>query len=577
MNNCFSWKAHLEELVREGHCTKFIAKQAIQRIEDRDTAEEPPQKVKRIHTILADAKESGLTSKEKKRKIKHTTMISQVSTNIPLAEDDPVISFQKKDMIGLDMPHNDALVISIQIIKAMIDQIHADEGSAANILQLVVIQQMGLETKINKSARLLTGFNGATTVTVGTIDLNVYTPPVVSLLTFMVIDEVSPYNGIMGRPWIYKINAITSATHQKIRYPIPWGGVGQINNDQAMARKCSAKGLKKSKQAQFLPVSQADLKKQSKRQDQAEEICPEVFPEEGWKPEEDVELILLDLDQPNKKARIGSRLSPDEKVELTTFLQNNKDMFAWSPPDMPSIDPKIISHRLHVNPACTPVAQKRRNFTPERVAIIEAEIDKLLAVGFIEEVFYSEWLANVVLVAKQEKGKWRVCVDYTDLNKACPKDNFPLPRIDQLVDFTSSNQLLSFMDAYSGYNQILMHEDDKEKTSFIIERGTYCYKVPFGLKNTGATYQMLVNKIFKEQIGKTMEVYVDDMLVKAPKSADHLKNLAEAFSLLHQYRMKLNPSKCTFGVSSGRFLGYLVTQKGIEAHPRQIKAILEMK
>ncbi|KAI5322908.1 hypothetical protein L3X38_031980 [Prunus dulcis] len=200
---------------------------------------------------------------------------------------------------------------------------------------------------------------------------------------------------------------------------------------------------------------------------------------------------------------------------------------------MPGIDPQIICHRLHVNPVIKPVAQKRRNFAPERVAIIEAEIDKLLAAGFIQEISYAEWLANVVLVAKKDKGLWRVCVDYTDLNKACPKDNFPLPRIDQLVDSTSGNQLLSFMDAYSGYNQIMMHEDDKAKTSFIIERGTYCYKVmPFGLKNAGATYQRLVSKIFKEQIGKTMEVYVDDMLVKAPARADHIKNLAEAFSLL---------------------------------------------
>ncbi|KAI5351707.1 hypothetical protein L3X38_004598 [Prunus dulcis] len=253
-------------------------------------------------------------------------------------------------------------------------------------------------------------------------------------------------------------------------------------------------------------------------------------------------------------------------------------MFAWSPSDMPGIDPDIICHRLHVNPASKPVVQNRRNFASERVAIIEAEVDKLLAAEFIEEVSYSEWLANVVLVAKQEKGKWRVCVDYTDLNKACPKDNFPLPRIDQLVDSTSGNQLLRFMDAYSGYNQIMMYDDDKAKTSFIIERGTYCYKVmPFGLKNAGATYQRLVNKIFKEQIGRTMKVYVDDMLVKAPKRGDHLKNLTETFSLLRQYRMKLNPSKCMFGVSSGRFLGYLVTQRGIKAHPRQIKAILEMK
>ncbi|CAL9011797.1 unnamed protein product [Prunus brigantina] len=214
-NNCFAWKVHLEELVREGHCTKFIVKQAIQRIEDCDTAKEPPQKVIRINTILADSKEFGLTSKEKKRKIKQATVISQVSTDLPPTEDNPMI-----DLIGLDMPHNDALVISIQIAQAM----------------------------INKSAMSLTGFNGATTVTMGTIDLDVYSPPVISSQTFMVINEVSPYNGILGRPWIGKINAITSATHQKIRYPIPGGGVGQINNDHAMARKCSAEGLKKSRQ-----------------------------------------------------------------------------------------------------------------------------------------------------------------------------------------------------------------------------------------------------------------------------------------------------------------------------------------
>ncbi|KAI5327472.1 hypothetical protein L3X38_026868 [Prunus dulcis] len=155
------------------------------------------------------------------------------------------------------------------------------------------------------------------------------------------------------------------------------------------------------------------------------------------------------------------------------------------------------------------VAQKRPNFALEQVAIIEAEIDKLIVAGFIEEVSYLEWLANIVLVAKQENGKWRVCVNYTDLNKACPKHNFPLLGIDQLVDSTSDNQLLSFMDAYSSYNQILMHQDDKMKTSFIIERGTYYYKVVlFGLKNVRATYQRLVNKMLKEQIGKTMEVYV---------------------------------------------------------------------
>ena len=112
----------------------------------------------------------------------------------------------------------------------------------------------------------------------------------------------------------------------------------------------------------------------------------------------------------------------------------------------------------------------------------------------------------------------------------------------------------------------------------MIERGTYCYKVmPFSLKNAGATYQRLVNMMFKKQIGVTMEVYVDDIMVKGKQRSDHILNLAEIFDILRKYKMKLNPTKCTFGVSSGRFLGYLVTQRGIEAHPKQIRVILEMK
>ncbi|CAL2261342.1 unnamed protein product [Prunus armeniaca] len=257
-NNCNAWKRHLEELVREGHCTEFVAKKAIQQIEDRDVAaKEPPQKVIRINTILADSQESGLTTKERKRKIAQATYVSQVTTGVPAVGDTPIIGFQKKDLIGLDLPHNDALVIYIQIEQAVIERVHVDEGSAANILQLSVIQQMGFEPKISKLARSLTGFNGATSITVGTIDLDVHSPPVVCSQTFMVIDEVSPYNGILGRPWISKIEAITSALHQKIRYPIPGGGIGQINSDQAMARRCTAQGLKKSKQLQFTPVMQA--------------------------------------------------------------------------------------------------------------------------------------------------------------------------------------------------------------------------------------------------------------------------------------------------------------------------------
>ena len=131
---------------------------------------------------------------------------------------------------------------------------------------------------------------------------------------------------------------------------------------------------------------------------------------------------------------------------------------------------------------------------------------------FIQEVYYSNWLANVVMV-KKANGKWRMCVDFTDLNKTCLNYSYLLPRIDQLVDLTAGHKLLSFMDAFSGYNQIRMDEADQEKTFFVTSQGLFCYKVmPFDLKNTGATYQRLVNHMFHPQIGRNVEVYVDDML-----------------------------------------------------------------
>ena len=204
------------------------------------------------------------------------------------------------------------------------------------------------------------------------------------------------------------------------------------------------------------------------------------------------------------------------------------------------------------------------------------EVTKLLAAGFIREVHYPEWLANVVLV-KKANGKWRMCVDFTDLNKACPKDSFPLLRIDQLVDSTTGQKLLTFMDAFSGYNQIRMAEEDQEKTSFITSQGLYYYKVmPFGLKNARATYQRLVNRMFSKQIGRNMEVYVDNMLVKSREELTHLDDLKEMFTTLKQYQMKLNPAKCVFGVVSGKFLGFMVSQRGIEANSEKVQAIINM-
>ena len=191
-------------------------------------------------------------------------------------------------------------------------------------------------------------------------------------------------------------------------------------------------------------------------------------------------------------------------------------------------------------------------------------------------MYYLDWLANVVMV-KKVNGKWRMCVDFMDLNRACPKDNYPLPRIDTLVDLTTRHQLLSFMDTFSSYNQIKMEEADQEKTSFVTSQGLFCYKVmPFRLKNTGATYQRLMNKMFAHQIGRNVQFYVDDMLVKSLREDDHLSNLRETFKTFRIYNMKLNLSKCAFGVTAGKLLGFMVSQRGIEINLEKVQAIMEL-
>ena len=172
------------------------------------------------------------------------------------------------------------------------------------------------------------------------------------------------------------------------------------------------------------------------------------------------------------------------------------EVFAWKQEDMGGVDPSVITHRLNVNPSFKQVKQKRRSFAPDRQKEINEDVGKLLQAKAIIEVAYPEWLANIVLV-KKANNKWRLCIDFTDINRACLKDNFPLPQIDLIVDATAGHELLIFMDAFSGYNQISMDPSDQEKTSFVTDQGTYYYRVmPFGMKNVGATYQRLVNKMF---------------------------------------------------------------------------------
>ncbi|RVW49197.1 Transposon Ty3-I Gag-Pol polyprotein [Vitis vinifera] len=277
--------------------------------------------------------------------------------------------------------------------------------------------------------------------------------------------------------------------------------------------------------------------------------------------------------------RVSPAVGDTEIVDFGTADQPREaylDIFAWSYGDIPGFDPSIVQHRLPLLPYARPVKQKLRRLHPCWSLQVNEEIQKQLSVGFLSMVEYPEWLANVVPVPKND-GKVRVCVDFRDLNKASPKDDFPLPHIDMLVDSTTGHSMLSFIDGFSEYSQVLMALEDMEKTSFITEYGTYCYRVmPFRLKNAGATYQRAATTLFHDMMHQDVEVYVDDMIVKSRDKLDHLAALERFFGRIRQFRLRLNPKKCTFGVTFGKLLGYMVSERGIEVDPDKIIAILDM-
>ena len=170
-------------------------------------------------------------------------------------------------------------------------------------------------------------------------------------------------------------------------------------------------------------------------------------------------------------------------------------------------------------------------------------------------------------VAKKD-GRVRVCIDYRNLNVACPKDDFPLPHIDLLVDNTARFEMPSFMDGFSGYNQIKLAEEYQEKTSFITPWGTYCYVVmPFGLKNAGATYQRAMMAIFHDMMHDCLEVYLDDILVKSKTREGHFEAQGRVLSRARQYQLKMNSKKCVFGVTAEKLLGFIISKRGIEVDP----------
>jgi ribonuclease HI len=285
----------------------------------------------------------------------------------------------------------------------------------------------------------------------------------------------------------------------------------------------------------------------------------------------------LCVDIADKRVLLGSQLSSEQEKTLLRFLFNNKDVFAWMANDFCGVNIDVIEHSLDVDPSFRPRKQRLQKISEDKAKGAQNEVKRLLSASVIREVTYQEWLANTVMV-KKANGKWRMCIDFTYLNKACPKDEFPLPRIDSLVDPAPSSELMSLLDYYSSYHQIWMKKEDDPKTSFITPSGTYCYLwMPEGLKNAGGSFSRMTTKVLHSQIGRNVLTYVDDIIVKSMKQENRIADLQETFANFRQAGLKLNPEKCVFRVKKGKFLGCLVSTKGIEANPSKIEANLRME
>nr|XP_023910509.1 uncharacterized protein LOC112022164 [Quercus suber] len=324
--------------------------------------------------------------------------------------------FNEGDARGVKQPHNDPLVIALTIEGFNTKRILVDNGSSADIIYFPAFQQLKLDPKrLRPFDSPLVNFSGDRVNPKGIVTLKVtvgtYPKQLTCDLDFLVVDCPSTYNVIIGRPVLNKWKSSTSTYCLKIKFPKE-NGVGEVKGDQVLAWECY-QAVVSAKENHTWTIEEKEKEKM-----------------------EDLETVELSDEEPNKTTRIGTTLS----LEMRT--------------------------KLNVDPERKPVKQRRRVFAPERDQAVTDEVNKLLAAGFIREVYYPDWLANIVLV-KKANGKWRMCVDFTALNKACLKDNFPLPRIDQLVDSTAGHKLLTFIDAFSGYNQIKMAEQDQEKTAFI--------------------------------------------------------------------------------------------------------------
>ncbi|GKB47024.1 reverse transcriptase domain-containing protein [Tanacetum coccineum] len=433
--------------------------------------------------------------------------------------------------LGEDEGTEGPMIIEAEIGGHCVHRMYVDGGSASEILYEHCFSRLRPEIKkqLIPATTPLIGFSGEIIWPIGQIQLLVTIGDeehsASALMNFVVVRSPSPYNGIIGRPGVRKLQAVPSTVHGMLKIPVE-GGVITLKSSRLVPLECAMV----SGPERTLPANEPTVEERIK--------------------------VAINPEYPEQTIMIGSTLTEEGRNKLCSLLQQNLDVFAWKPADMTGVPRHIAEHRLNVRKGCSPVRQKKRGQAADRNQAIQEEVGKLVEAGIMREVHYHDWLSNPVMVKKHDNS-WRMCVDFKDLNKACPKDGYPLPEIDW------KTKEMVFL--------------DEEKIAFITIQGIFCYtKMLFGLRNAGATYQHLMDKAFHKQIGRNLEVYVDDLVIKSRTEDEIVRDMEETFQTLREINMKLNPKKCTFGIEEGMFLGYKVSTRRLKVCPEKVDVVLSL-
>jgi hypothetical protein len=337
---------------------------------------------------------------------------------------DETITFSDADAVPNQTPHSDPMIIAATIGNTLIKRVFVDDGSGVEVMFVDCFDKLDIgRENLQKCTSPLSGFTGRTVIPLGQITLPVTVSEgdrgITFSCTFAVINAVTPFNVILGRPWMTQARAVWSPHHLMMKFPTD-KGIASIRGDQATARSCMLTALKDARKVREVSAIHGEMDPAATE--------PMMIGDRGT-------------------VEVGRIIPSDTRILLQTLLDQYVDVFSWDTSDLTGVPRDLAEHKLNVDSSIKPVKQKRRHFAPERGEAIKEEVQKLLKADVIEETIYPEWIANPVMVKKHDGG-WRMCIDFTDLNNCCPKDSYPLPSIDQLVEAISGFQLLAFFDAH---------------------------------------------------------------------------------------------------------------------------------